>query len=197
MEQSLPLALEISEAGSFIENMFRFFSFLVIVLGSGIFFMSFSYAYPQTSSNDVLCTPKIEAQVRLAFSLFWYENEAYIRAKIGQTVCSGSNGAAPMPAREVVNSLLGFSPSARDERATECYNCFGRMFIARSLDVRDEMELCLDKADCRKGLCPDQPGTDQTSPANAQTTVDEAPAGRPRALHDVYDDNARDLMAIP
>ena len=148
-----------------------------------------AFSLPARAEGDVvsanLCAPMIKARIILSFSRFWFEHENEFRSQIGRVVCSGENEALPMPPEEKISSLLGFDPSSQDEEAVRCRTCFGRLFIAKALEVKREMEKCLDSAACRQNLCPE--------PQNGSGGAN----GAERSLEDVYDVNARDLMAIP
>ena len=160
------------------------FFILPLLLSSCLVFSLPAWAEGEFSSTN-LCAPILKARINLSFSRFWFEHEDEFRSKIGRAVCSGENGVLPMPPEEKINSLLGLDPSSQAEEAVQCRTCFGRLFIAKALEARKEMEKCLDDAACRQGLCLDpQKGSGSGS-------------GAERSLEDVYDMNARDLMAIP
>lgn len=177
------------------ENMLRSFLFLIFCCGFCITYMPLPASAQSPASQKAICEPKIEAQVRLAFALFWLDKESGFRSQTSQAVCSGTNGAVPMPSQEAVNSLLGFAPGAKDSRATECYNCFGHLFIAKSLELGVEAEACLANDDCRKDVCRDQAAQNQANQAVQGNSGPKDSSGQ--SLEDVYDINARDLMAIP
>ena len=147
-----------------------------------------AFSLPARAEGDVvsanLCAPIIKAKIILSFSRFWLEHENEFRSHLGRVVCLGENEALPMPPEEKISSLLGFDPSSQDEEAVRCRTCFGRLFIAKALEVRKEMEKCMGSAACRQNLCLEpQDGSGGN--------------GAERSLEDVYDVNARDLMAIP
>ena len=180
-----------------------FVAALAVALG----FLIWGEANPAHAEN--LCTDKEAAQVAPALRHFFSERGEALKTQVRAGICSGVANPVPMPDQAEFRTWLQSANGGNPVESKEdvLYSCFGRMFIAEIIDLRAEMEVCLGDATCARELCPDlqveKPGSRtasqpvQSSNGEGDNAGNGAKPGGGQNLADIYDQNAKDLMAIP
>ena len=182
--------------------MFRKFVRVGLFVGLFAGFLGAVFAFGEKCAQaEELCPEPVAAVAGPAFERFLDERGDALKLQIKTGVCTGADKPVALPNEaDILNWLNssnnpaggGESDRASGDRS-EFYSCFGRMFIAKIIEIRTEMETCLADSDCAGKLCSEQqpagPGSEKGSGSGQK--------GLGGNMADIYDQNARDLMAIP
>ncbi len=176
-----------------------------------VFLFAITFVMTSPVFGQELCPSAAYNSAVPAFNLFLEEQEDILKLQIKSAVCAGENQPASMPAKDDILSFFERSGTLPDtaQAQVEAYSCFGRLFITRVIELRVDMENCFAMDNCVNKLCADlkidrQNKTEQSrssatapNPGSAQSLSVSPTVSGVADMREVYDRNAKDLMAIP
>ena len=139
--------------------------------------------------------PAIFFKSEQAFTSYLQAEEQKFLAKINQAVCINDNTPLPLPTQEEVFPYIERAKITEFTDKEQAYAIFIKFYLDFCIKRRVAQELCLTEAACQEKLCDSYR---QAAHKNAEgATQGTKPAESANSLEEVYDINARDLIAIP
>ena len=142
--------------------------------------------------------PAIFFKSEQAFTSYLQAEEQKILAKINHAVCINDNTPLPLPTQEEVFPYIERAKITEFTDKEQAYAIFIKFYLDFCINKRIEQEACVANNACKQELCA---GDSQATPNNMEHQADPATSANQtessRNLEEVYDINARDLIAIP
>ena len=166
---------------------------IFFVLLVAIFFQTPAFA--SSTIFNKLALPAIFFKSQQAFSNYSQAEAQKILAKIDQAVCLNDNTPLSLPAQDEVFPYLERAKIMDTPAKEQGYAIFIKFYLDFCITKRIDQEACMANSACSQKLCADYATPNHEK---ALETRDAAtPKGAAGNLEEVYDLNARDLIAIP
>ena len=166
-----------------------------------IFFVLLLLSFLHTSALasatllNKLQLPAIFFKSEQTFANYYQAEEQNILSKIDRAVCSNDNTPLPLPTQDEIFPYLERAGMNNTFAKEQGYTVFIKFYLDFCIKRRVAQELCLTEAACQEKLCDSYR---QAAHKNAEgATQGTKPAESANSLEEVYDINARDLIAIP
>lgn len=157
---------------------------LFVLPGFTVVYPGLAFGALSTPLPEIVQIPGVFSKSCKAFSKYLEDNRHELSVKMEQTVCSQSNTPLPLPERELTEIYLLESGLDGNFALEQGHSMFAMQYVAFCIDLREQQEQCMKDSDCNQTLCQDN-------------SPDKNASGEGGSLEDIYDVNAKDLIAIP
>ena len=172
---------------------YKLFSAIFFTLLVAIFFQTPAFA--SSTIFNKLALPAIFFKSQQAFSNYSQAEAQKIFAKIDQAVCLNDNTPLSLPTQDEVFPYLERAKIMDTPAKEQGYAIFIKFYLDFCINKRIDQETCMNDSACSQKLCADYAKPNLEKELDTPDTA--TPKGATGNLEEVYDLNARDLIAIP
>ncbi len=158
-----------------------------------IFFLQ-PHAYASSPLINKLQIPGLLLKSAQAFTNYQKHNAQKLEARITEAVCLKDMTPLPLPSQTEIFPYLEHEKIIAPLSKEQAYAMFVKFYMNFCINLRINQEACWADPTCGQSLCRNY---HQPSQKNTNATSLTEQNGQAGSLEEVYDINARDLIAIP